>query len=155
MSSTPVYVVVSLHGFIRRCLVSLKLYRTLFQDVRIYDLVSQTSLQSFYHMALIRGLGHNPPSAAYVNNVSLTLVVAVDSAIAIMDSKDDDISVMPFATHNCRVNAVLYNPLFKQVPIQRTIYALLIPGIFRSINQSISQASRYLFAVRRNCTANK
>jgi len=85
------------------------------QDVRIYDLVSQTSLQSFYHMALIRGLGHNAPTAAYVNNVALTLIVAVDSSLAVMVSKDDDVSALTYATHNCRVNAVLYNPLFKLV----------------------------------------
>jgi len=86
-----------------------------FQDVRIYDLISQTSLQSFYHMALKRGLGHNPPSAAYVNNLTLTLIVAVDSSLAIMEGRDDDTSVLPFATHNCRISVVLYNPLFKQV----------------------------------------
>ena len=83
--------------------------------MKIHDLASQTSLQSFYHMALVRGLGQNPPTAAYVNNVSLTMVVAVDSAIGIMEGKDDDITVLPFASHNRPINAILYNPLFKQV----------------------------------------
>ena len=87
------------------------------QDVRIHDLASQTSIQSFYHMALIRGLGPNPPTAAYVNNVSLTTIVAVDSAIGIMEGKDDDITVLPSASHNRPVNAILYNPLFKQVRV--------------------------------------
>jgi len=73
-------------------------------------------------MALIRGLGHNPPTAAYVNNVSLTLIVAVNSSIAIMEGKDDDVSVLPFATHNCPINVVLYNPLYKQVRVVHSIY---------------------------------
>jgi len=69
-------------------------------------------------MALIRGLGPNSPTAAYVNNMSLTLVVAVDSSVAVMEGKDDDISVLPFASHNRPINAILYNPLFKQVRIR-------------------------------------
>jgi len=85
------------------------------QDIRIYDLISQTSLQSFYHMALIRGLGPNPPTAAYVNNESLTLIAAVDNSIAVMQGRDDDISVLPFATHSRPINAIRYNPLFLQV----------------------------------------
>jgi len=83
--------------------------------VRIHDLASQNLLQSFYHMALIRGLGPNPPTAAYVNNVSLTMLVAVDSAVGVLEGKDDDITVLPFASHNRPINAILYNPLFKQV----------------------------------------
>jgi len=90
--------------------------------VRIYDLSSQTSLQSFYHMALIRGLGINAPTSAYVNNEALTLMVAVDSAVAVLEGKDDDISVMPFASHNRPINAVLYNPLFRLVPVSRFVY---------------------------------
>ena len=83
--------------------------------MRIHDLTSQTLLQSFYHMALIRGLGPNPPTAAYANNVALTLLVAVDSSIAVMEGKDDDIAVLPFASHNRPINVILYNPLFRQV----------------------------------------
>ena len=91
-------------------------------------------------MALIRGLGHNPPTAAYVNNLTLTLIVAVDSNIAIMDGKDDDTSVLPFATHNRRVNAILYNPLFKQVRV--VVYTLysVYSKCLQSISQSISQS---------------
>jgi len=66
-------------------------------------------------MALIRGLGPNPPTAAYVNNMSLTLLIAVDNSLAVMEGKDDEISVIPFATHNRPINAIIYNPLYKQV----------------------------------------
>ena len=68
-------------------------------------------------MALIRGLGPNPPTAAYVNNAELTLLVAVDSAVAVMEGRDDDITVLPFASHNLPVNMILYNPLFRQVRV--------------------------------------
>ena len=68
-------------------------------------------------MALTRGLGPNAPTAAYVNNVALTLIMAVDSAVAVMEGKDDDISVLPGATHNRPINAILYNHLFRQASI--------------------------------------
>ena len=125
--------------------------------MRIYDLVSQTSLQSFYHMALIRGLGRNPPTAAYVNNLTLTMIVAVDSSIAIMEGKDDDTSALPFATHNCRINAILYNPLFKQVSITRFTRCLfreftIKSNQIKSINQSINQ---YLLVPIKRCASDK
>jgi len=75
-------------------------------------------------MALIRGLGHNAPTAGYVNNVALTLLVTVDSAVAVMEGKDDDIAVLPSATHNRPINVIRFNPLFRQVCIHTYVWWL-------------------------------
>ena len=89
------------------------------QDVRIYDLISQTLIQVFFRKAFMP-VGLRPMNALYVNQVTNRIILASKNLVC-LDVRVDDPAMMPLASHNQPINVVLYNGLFRQVSHCRSL----------------------------------